>query len=77
MMASTSLGVGVLSKMTVPRSRTDTMDEDSRGLRWVVHHHAPNADPTTPAIIPRVRLVKSASAIDVEQLWYQLRSVRR
>jgi hypothetical protein len=74
MMASTSLGDGVLSKMTVPRSRADTMDEDPRDLRCVVHHHAPNAEPTTLAIIPRVRLVKQASAGNEEQLQYQLRS---
>jgi hypothetical protein len=58
MIASTSLGVGVLSNMTVPRSRRDVI-ESLCDLRWVVHHHAPNADPTTPAMIPRVRLVTS------------------
>jgi hypothetical protein len=59
MIASTSLGVGVLSNTTVPRSRRDAFDKSLCDLRWVVHHHAPNADPTTPAIIPRVRLVTS------------------
>jgi hypothetical protein len=53
-----SVAVGVLSKITVPLVRLGRSRVDARDPRWVVHHHAPTADPTTPARIPRVRLLK-------------------
>jgi hypothetical protein len=57
-MPSAPVASGVLSKMTVPRSRTVREADD---LRCDIHHHVPNADPTTLARIPRVRLLTVAS----------------
>jgi hypothetical protein len=46
--------LGVLSKITVPRS---TAPGDDRPRRRD-HHQAPSADPTRPARIPYVRVLK-------------------
>ena len=43
------VGVGVLWKMTVPRS---ALPARLKPLRWRVIHHAPTADPITLARIP-------------------------
>ena len=55
MTLSASDAVGVLSKMTVPRSRESGVERRDR--RWVVIHHAPTAEPTIVARIPSVLLV--------------------
>jgi hypothetical protein len=47
---------GVLSKMTVPRSRAG-IRVDGRDRRCAVSHQAPIAEPTTVASNPNVRLV--------------------
>src|SRR5687768_3909686 len=52
---------GVLSKMTVPRSRAGVRLRRAIIVRCRAHHHAPTADPTTPAKTPIVRFVTSAS----------------
>jgi hypothetical protein len=56
---SSSTGVGVLWKITVPRSRARVSCEALRPVnRCRAHHHAPTAEPRTPAINPKVRLLK-------------------
>src|SRR4029453_9604817 len=51
--------VGVLSKITVPWSRAGaSLCRDCSGLRYRAQHQAPTAEPTRPARIPRVRLLK-------------------
>jgi hypothetical protein len=49
MMASTSLGSGVLSKMAVPRSLAGVFCARAAPMCCVVHHQAPSADPITAA----------------------------
>lgn len=49
----------MLSKITVPWSRAGmSRCPDRSGLRYRAHHQAPTAEPTIPARIPRVRLLK-------------------
>jgi hypothetical protein len=52
--------VGVLWKITVPRAVSALEPWDA--ANWRDHHHAPTADPITPARIPYVRLLKETSA---------------
>jgi hypothetical protein len=59
---SLSDGVGVLSKITVPRSRAAVSClADRAPARCRAHNHVPIAEPSAPASIPRVRLLKGAS----------------
>jgi hypothetical protein len=61
-MLPASDAVGVLSKMTVPRSWVDPDAKRARARNFD-HHHAPTADPTTVASIPRVCLFTGASGL--------------
>jgi hypothetical protein len=56
MIPSAPDAAGVLSKMTVPRSRAG-IRLDGRERRCAVSHQAPIAEPTTVASNPNVRLV--------------------